>query len=167
MIRLLTWMHSDLGSSGYFLEDFSSGVMLIPWIQLQLQLTSGNYDKVCFLGHSTHGYFLENFSSGVMLFHVFGWGIILFFPTFFSFLVLGSISRNVIVFHAWFWFWSIIPFFDKGFQFKKQHFFFFFWLLGLKVRLRQCFCGMKDFLEHWVPSWAMKNMVLMTQWSII
>ena len=39
----------------------------------------------------------------------------------------------------------------KAFNLKNS-IFFFFWLLGLKVRLRQCFCGMKDFLEHWVPS---------------
>ena len=36
----------------------------------------------------------------------------------------------------------------KAFNLKNS---IFFPLLDLKVRLKQCFCGMKDFLEHWVP----------------
>lgn len=39
---------------------------------------------------------------------------------------------------------------SKAFNLKNS--IVFFLLLGLKVRLKQCFCGMKDFLEHWVPS---------------
>jgi hypothetical protein len=47
-------MHFDLGSSGYFLEDFLFVVILIPWTQFPLRFTSGNYDSVCFLGHTSH-----------------------------------------------------------------------------------------------------------------
>ena len=53
--------------------------------------------------------------------------------------------------HTFFGFDLLFHSLTKAFNLKNS-IFFFFWLLGLKVRLRQCFCGMKDFLEHWVPS---------------
>lgn len=42
-------MHFDLGSSGFFLEDFSFGVMLTPWTQFQSQFISGKYELVLIL----------------------------------------------------------------------------------------------------------------------
>jgi hypothetical protein len=62
-------MHSDLGSSGYFLEDFLFGVTLIPWTQFRLQFTSGNYDSVCFLGHISHMDHPFMFLTEIILFY--------------------------------------------------------------------------------------------------
>lgn len=63
--------------------------------------------------------------------------------------------RNLVAFST-FWFVSPISIFSHGFGFNLS-LLFSSSFSGLKVRQKQCFCGMKGFLGHWVHSWAMKS----------